>query len=671
MFHRSASRGRLAGWALSFLSAAVGAQTAQLPSVAVTGSALRAPATAAPVTVLEGDGLVQRRGSTLADTLAGTPGVSSTWFGPNANRPTIRGQDGDRIRVLANGGASFDASSLSFDHAVPIDPLVAERVEVLRGPDALLYGGSATGGVVNTVDNRIPAAPITRAGGAAELRLGGASGERGGAALIEAGNGRVAWHADVFGRTTDDLRVPRFAPPGDGGAQPRTGRVRNSASRSEGGALGVALTGADSSVGVSADRYRSTYGIVVEPDVTIRMRREQITAAGDWRRLSGPIVAVRARLADTRYRHEEVEGGGEVGTTFRNAGRDARVEVDHAPLGPWRGTLGVQWERFDFSALGEEAFVPVTHTRHAALFAVEEAVFAWGTLGAGVRLEQARLASEGDAPGAAEPRFGAAQARRFAPRSVSLAWHAPAQGAWTLGTTFALTERAPTSFELYANGVHAATGQFERGDPTLGVERGTHLELSAERRGADGHLRAAVFATRFGRYLLLAPTGRSIDDGEASLPEVVFRATPARLAGVELEAARRWLAAGWSWEATGAADVTRGTDRATGDALPRLAPLRLRFGLTAQQGGLGLEAALEHATRQDRPGPLDSATAAWTRLDLAARWRAAQGGRDLLWFARVDNLFDALAFHAASSPAVRGLAPLPGRAWKVGFRAGF
>jgi iron complex outermembrane receptor protein len=671
MTHRSMGRRRLAGWALSSISAAACAQAAELAPVTVSGSALRAPATTAPVTVLEGDGLVLRRGSTLADTLAGTPGVSATWFGPNANRPTIRGQDGDRIRVLANGGASFDASSLSFDHAVPIDPLVAERVEVLRGPAALLYGGSATGGVVNTVDNRIPAAPITRLGGAAELRLGGAANERGAAALLEGGNGRVAWHADLFGRATDDLRVPRFVPVDDGAPQARTGRVRNSAARSEGGALGVALTGPDTSVGVSADRYRSSYGIVVEPDVTIRMRREQVTAAGDWRRLDGPVAAVRARLADTRYGHDEVEGGGEIGTSFRNDGREARIEVDHAPLGPWRGTLGLQWERFDFSALGEEAFVPGTRTQHAALFVVEEAAFAWGTLGAGVRVERARIASRGDAPDAAEPRFGAAQQRRFAPRSVSLAYRTPARGAWTLGATLAATERAPTAFELYADGVHAATQQYERGDATLGVERGTHLELSVERRSADGHLRAALFTTQFDRYLLLAPTGGSVDDGGESVPEYAFRATPARLSGLEVEAAHRWQGGGWAWEATGQADLTRGTDRATGDALPRLAPLRLWLGLAAQRGALGLEAVLEHASRQDRPGPLDEATDAWTRLDLAAHWRLPQGGRNLLWFARLHNLLDTLAFNAASSPAIRALAPLPGRAISVGIRAAF
>ena len=182
-----------------------------------------------------------RRGSSLGETLDGLPGVSSTYFGPNANRPVIRGLDGDRVRILSNAGASLDASSLSYDHAVPIDPLIVDRIEVLRGPGALFYGGSAVGGVVNALDNRIPRAPLTGLSGSAEVRLGGANRERGGAAVLETGNGQFAVHADVFGRDTSDQRVPRYTPVEDGEPLGRSSRVRNSASETRGGSLGGSL----------------------------------------------------------------------------------------------------------------------------------------------------------------------------------------------------------------------------------------------------------------------------------------------------------------------------------------------------------------------------------------------------------------------------------------------
>jgi iron complex outermembrane recepter protein len=178
------------------------------PNVVVTGNPLRSTAIAAPTNVLGGDALVLRRGSTLGETLDGLPGLSSSYFGPNANRPMIRGQDGDRIRVLSNSGVPLDASALSYDHAVPIDPLVIERIEVLRGPAALLYGGGAMGGVVNAIDNRIPKAEIDGVMGAAELRYGGPATERGAGALVESGGKGSAMHADGFWRQTDDMKVP-------------------------------------------------------------------------------------------------------------------------------------------------------------------------------------------------------------------------------------------------------------------------------------------------------------------------------------------------------------------------------------------------------------------------------------------------------------------------------
>src|SRR4051812_11086508 len=145
------------------------AAAATLPEIAVTGNPLGASELIAPTTTLSGDKLLTRSESTLGETLNNLPGVSSSYFGPNASRPIIRGLDGDRIRILQNGGGAPDASALSYDHAVPVDSLVTDRVEVLRGPSALQYGGSAVGGVVNVIDNRIPTEPVNGFGGRADL----------------------------------------------------------------------------------------------------------------------------------------------------------------------------------------------------------------------------------------------------------------------------------------------------------------------------------------------------------------------------------------------------------------------------------------------------------------------------------------------------------------------
>ena len=665
----------LAAASLALVARAQTTQSTQLEPVIVTGNPLRSAELAAPVSSLSGDQLVLQRGSSLAETLAGQPGLSATYFGPNANRPVIRGLDGDRVRVLSNAGASFDASSLSFDHAVPIDPLAVERIEVLRGPAALLYGGSAIGGVVNAIDNRIPKAPVTALGGAAELRLGGAESERGGAALLETGNGRWALHADAFGRETDDLHVPRFTPLEDGAPLAATDRVRNSASRASGGALGASFTDAQGFVGVSVDRYDNRYGIVAEPDVTIRMRRDHLALAGEWRELDGPLRTVRAQLGRTVYEHQEIEGSGAVGTVFSTRGNEARIEAEHAALGRWRGVLGLQVDDSDFSALGEEAFVPSTRTRRRGLFLLEEAPWMLGTFSAGVRLDRARIASAGDAD-PAEPQFGTATQRSFSLRSLSIANLWPFAPQWSLATTLASTERAPTSFELFANGVHAATGAYERGDPSLGVERGRHLELALRWATQASELRLGAFETRFSRYISLAATGTDVDvtgeDGSVeSVPEYVFRSVRARLRGIEAQAKHRLPVASWRLDLGAQLDWLRADDLERREPLPRIAPARLRVTADATQGAWTLSAALAHAQRQTRVPATDVATPGHSLLDLAISRRFSLGANDALAFMKLSNATDAPAFNASTIASVRDLSPLPGRALKAGLRVAF
>ena len=656
-------------------AASAAANATLLSPVIVTGNPLRSGVVATPVTVLTGDELVLRRGTSLGDTLGGQPGVSSTGFGPNADRPIIRGLDGDRVRIQSNGGASLDASSLSFDHAVPIDPLIVERIEVLRGPGALVYGGSALGGVVNALDNRIPTTPVRGVGGTAEVRLGGAQQERSGAAIVEAGNGRFAVHADAFGRRSNDLRVPNHIPIEDGTPLDPSDRVRNSAARASGGALGASMNFGTGHIGAAIDTYDSRYGIVVEPDVVIRMKRDHLAVSGEWRELAGPLRTVRGQINRTDYRHQEIEGTGEVGTTFDTAGTEARLELEHAAVGPLRGVVGLQIEDFDFSALGEEAFVPTTRTRRQGVFVLEEMPWSYGTLSAGLRLDRARVASDGDAdPAAAQ--FGPASERRFSLRSASLANVWSFAPAWSLATTVAATERAPTSFELFANGVHAATAAYERGDTTLQPERGTNIDVAVHWQGDSSRWRAGVFSARFSRYISLEASGANVDvvadDGSIeSFPEYVFRPVRARLNGLEIEGQQRLLERPWTLEGRFKLDMVRASNSDTGEPLPRVAPVRVTLGLDAAGGPWTLRGELQHAARQTRVPSTDVATEGHTLLNLAATYRFALAGTDAFWFLRVDNLTDVLAYSASSIRTVRDLSPLPGRALKTGLRMTF
>lgn len=656
------------------------AQTTATQTLVITGNPLQREVGAQPASVLAGEGLLIRRSSTLGDTLDGLPGVANTGFGPNAGRPVIRGLDGDRVRLLDNGGASVDASSLSFDHAVAIDPLVVERIEVLRGPAALLYGGNATGGVVNTIDNRIPKTALSGLSGRAELRLGGAAGERSLGALVEGGAGGLAWHADVFRRSTDDLRVPRHVPVADGEALDATTRVRNSAADSEGGAIGASWVGTAGYLGLSADQFRTDYGVVVEEGVTIRMKRDRVAAAGEWRG-TGAWKSLSFNASHTDYRHQEVEGSGEVGTTFDSQGRELRLQARHAPLGGAggvEGVFGLQFESMGFSALGEEAFVPGTRSRNLGLFVLESIRLGELELSGGLRHEQVSVASDGDTADAAEPRFGPALARRFSPASASLGAVWQLAPGWQFSAGLGRTERAPAYYELYANGLHLATGAYEVGDPALREERSVHAEAGLAWQQGPHKLSLQAFSTQFSNYIALDATGATVavedeeTGGAVDVPEYAFRGVRARLSGLEVEAATGWAAAGWDWRLSGGLDLVRGTNRDTGEPLARLAPLRLRTALDVRQGPWHVGIGLDHAARQDRVPSTDTATDSHTRVDLLASWRQSWGGRtEALWFLRARNLGDTLAYSATTIGSLRGLVPQPGRSLSGGVQVTF
>lgn len=654
-------------------------------TVVVTGNPLRSSALDQPSSVLSGDALTRNRAGTLGETLASQPGVAATDFGPQSSRPVIRGLDGDRIRLLDNGGASADASNLSFDHAVAVDPLVVDRIEVLRGPAALLYGGNATGGVVNTLDNRIPREALTGLGGRAELRAGGPARERAAAAVLEGGAGALNWHVDLAGRNSENRRTPVFTPVADGQPLPEATEVANSAGESRAAALGASWADALGYLGAAVDGYRNDYGVTVEPDVTIRMQRERLQIAGERRGLSGPLASLSLQGSHTRYQHEEVEGSGEVGTTFKSRGGELRLQANQAdvalPVGIWRGALGLQAERLDFSALGEEAFVPDTHTRSQALFTLQSMALPGGTtFSGGLRLERVQVRSDGDADPNEPPRFGPAAERDFRPTSLSLGLAAPIGGAdsgWRWTATLGSTERAPAYYELYANGLHVATGVYERGDPQQQLEKSRHGELGLQWQRGEHSLRAAAYSTRFDNFIALDDTGQTVtivDDqgGTSDVPVYAFNGVPARLQGLEIEGRTRLLDAAWRLDATASLDAVRGDNRATGQPLPRIAPWRLMLGLEASQGPWRAGVQVRHSAEQDRVPATDIATPSATLVDLWASWQQGLGGAaDALWYLKLGNVGDTLAYNATALRNARELAPAGGRALQAGVRIGF
>lgn len=645
----------------------------------------------APVSTLGGDALTVRQASSLGETLNSLPGVTSTYFGPNASRPIIRGLDADRIKVLQNGGSTLDASTLSYDHAVPIDPLVAEKIEVVRGPAALMYGGNAIGGVVNVIDNRIPRDPITGVSGAADVSgtIGGDKG-RNASGLIEAGNGQFAVHADAFVRQTSDLKIPGYARSGNlratqplpEGESEAYGKIPNTNAHQEGGAMGGSYTWADGFVGANFSTYRNDYGTPAEEAARIKMRQDRYAVEGEARNLSnqtnGIIEAVKGKFGYTDYEHREIEDG-ETGTVFKNHGWDARIEATHGKIGNMSGVIGTQFGHTNFSALGEEAFVPSTATDNAAIFVFEELpLVASGDLklNLGGRLDHSSVKASANG----NDRFTDAN-RSFNAGSASAGLLWKLDPVWSVTSNLSYTERAPTFYELYANGPHLATGSFEVGDPNANKERATSIDLGVRFKQGPHSGSVSGYYSRFQNYLALENTGTFRDEegnvvaagSDGALPELRYLGVPATLYGFEAEGKTRlfqkMLTTSDTLDFEARADYVHGENRETGEPLPRLSPLRLGGALVYGAGAWGARVDVNWNARQSRVPSGDTPTDAYTTLGVALTYKLKVSGVQTLLYVRGDNLTNEEARSATS--ILRDIAPLPGRSVKIGMRTSF
>lgn len=637
-----------------------------LATVPVTGNPLGVSSDemVVPVSVLSGRELSLKRASTLGETLNGIPGVSATGFGPNSSRPIIRGLDAERVRIMQNGLGILDASSLSFDHAVSLDPLVIEQIDVIRGPAALLYGGSAVGGVVNAIDHRIPTEKLDGMAGRAEASVGGADSQNNLAGVIDIGNGKIAVHADAYTRKTSDLDIPGYAVSSrknraDGTARDSRGRLENSNSDSEGGALGASLTFDNGYAGVSYSGFRNNYGTVAEPNVRADMQSDRWDFASEIRELNGAIERVKFKLAHTDYQHEEVKSG-VVDTTFKNRGLEGSLEMGHASIGPMKGVIGLQFQNSNFEALGDEAFVPSVNTQNKALYIYEELPIDQLKLSFGGRIEHVNVDSKND------DRFGPGQNNSFNPFSYAFGGLYTFNSNWSLATNLSHNERAPSYFELYANGPHLATGQFEVGNSSFDKERSNGIDAQIRWKDGRNSFNFGAYYTRFSNFIGLFNTGNEVEfEDDEFLPEARFDTVAATFRG--LEADGRFNIAD-NLDLTVRGDYVRATNRSNGDPLPRIAPLRLGAGLQYQKNSLGARLDVLHAFKQDRTSENELATDSYTNLSAIVTYKLpTRMGLEV--YAKANNLLNQEIREHTSF--LKDIAPQGGRAVVLGLRADF
>jgi len=656
----------LAVLTILFTSQAIAADTntfIDLASVPVTGNPLGVSADEliVPISILGGRELSLKRESTLGDTLNGIPGVSATSFGPNSSRPVIRGLDAERVRIMQNGIGILDASSLSFDHAVSLDPLVIEQIEVIRGPAALLYGGSAVGGVVNAIDHRIPTEKLDGTSGRAEASAGGANSQNNIAGVMDVGNGTIAIHADAYSRKTSDLDIPGYAvssrkSKADGTLRDNHGRLVNSSSNSDGGALGASLTFDTGYAGISYSGFRNNYGTVAEPTVRADMQSDRWDFASEFKELGTIVERLKLKLAHTDYQHQEIDSG-VVGTTFKNRGLEGSLEAGHADIGKLKGLVGLQFQNSNFEALGDEAFVPAVNTQSKAFYVYEELPLDQFKISLGGRLEHVTVDSKNDI------KFGPAQNNSFNPASYALGGLYTFNTNWSLATNLSHNERAPSYFELYANGAHLATGQFEIGNSNFDKERSNGVDAQIRWKTDKHSFNFGTYYTRFSSFLGLLNTG-NIDAG-SGLPIAQFSSFVATLRGLEADGKFN-LADNLDLSVRG--DYVRASNRDNGDPLPRIAPLRLGAGLHYQKNSFGARLDMLHAFKQDRTAANELISDGYTNLSAIVTYKLPTK-LNMEVFAKANNLLDQEIREHASF--LKDIAPQAGRSVLLGLRSDF
>jgi iron complex outermembrane receptor protein len=675
---------------------AKGAHPDEDQAIVVTGVKRSAGDVLGGVSVVGLEELTHAVRPSLGETLKDQPGVTASSFGPTASRPILRGLQGERVRVLVDGIGSLDLSSSDPDHAVAINPLTAERIEVLRGPSALLFGSSAIGGVVNVIDTRIPRhVPERPVAVNALLNLGSAASERSANLSLDAPLGEhFVAHADGSYSRYDDLHVgghllaeplrrqalaspdPEIRALADfKGTLPNTGgRIANVAG-------GLAYVDGELNVGISYNHHEARYGVPIRfsLDPTVEAERPTIDAhqdRGDIRvnvPLGGLFKLAELRGGISRYRHSEIEEDGAIGSRFFSNGQELRGDVVQQERGGWGGTTGFQYLHQDARIRGEEKYLPDSANRQFGLFTLQSLVAGRVRLEAGARVEFARLSARPDERIAElveeSGRDGALGlvpvSRKFTVWSGSVGANYEFVPGWRAGLSLSRSERAPAIDELFSFGPHGGSQQFLIGNPGLSPERSTGIELSVHHTTGPFHVQGSIYYSRFGSFIFQAPQ----DEVEDGLPVYEYRQGKAKYYGFELQAdARLGKALGIDWGGEIVTDAVRATIRKFGPA-PQIPPFRVLAALTGTRGQVDGRLEAERVSAQRRTAPNETSTDGFTLVNASVDWHPFAAKPELTLSLSGNNLFDVNARRHSS--VLKDFAPLAGRDVRLSVRVSF
>lgn len=669
--------------------------------------------TALPVTVLSGEELLRQAESTIGDTLATIPGLSNASFGPSVGMPVIRGQQGPRVTVLQNSISSLDASNASADHSVSVEPVVAESIEILRGPATLLYGGGAIGGVVNVIDNRVPSTVPEEMQAVAEFRHGSVNDENTAVVKLEAGAGNWAFHIDGLSRKTNNLEINGLAAIDrddhdeedhdeeeeeheeheEHEEENTDGYIGNSDSDTRAFTIGGSFVGESGYIGLAVSRLENEYGLPSgshahheheeeegeeheeeehdEEEENVRLDIEQTRydlRAVKYRQDSF-IDTVRWYFTYSDYEHVEVEGEGEEGTVFTNKGWENRLEFIHQEWNDWHGVIGLQTSQTEFSAVGEESFIPKADLNRNGIFLIEDYHSGDWKYEIGLRFDRDEIDS--DSIYADTETFNNTSA------SVSALWDVNER--LNLGIALSHSQRAPTVEELFSNigcqnsggdlescVVHVATGAIELGDADIDSEKSNNIDISLSWSGDSSGGYLTFFYNDFNDFVYLANTGEEVDE----VPVLMYSQQNTEFMGVEFKHTMpiaKAFGGDFSLELFG--DYVQG-ELNDGHDVPRLPPISLGSRLKFDAGALSANVTVINADDQDKPGENEFETDGYTRWDAGVSYTFKYSdSTEYMTFIKLKNITDEEIRSSVSF--LRDVAPEAGRSIEAGVRVMF
>jgi iron complex outermembrane receptor protein len=652
----------------------------------------------------------------LGEVLGNEPGtgIAQRGFGPGSSRPIIRGFDGDRVLIMADGLRTGSISSNSGDHAETFNPLSFDRLEVVKGPATLLYGSNAMGGVVNAVSSH--AGFVSHPDGMQGYLQGSAGTSNalaGGAAGFDYANG--GWR--LWGGT-NGIRTADYATP--------LGDVENSRTQFTNGYGGVGWFGERAFVSVGVRANDSSYGVPFadefhahdhhgeeehhddhddedeeehhdeeeegdehEEELRIDLAMRQIAYQVNWgvRDLGPAFERFVMKVGYATYKHEEIEFEGDqrrIGTRFDNDQVVYRGVFEQNRRGPLTGRFGFWGMERDYSAEGEEALSPPIDQQSFALFALEEVDFERVKLQFGGRLETSRynpaFAERGHGHGEEHheeegeehhddeeegehhdedeehdehgEEYPDAVPRRFTGVSAAVGLHADLWRGGAFVANYSHSYRAPALEELYNVGPHVGTLIFEVGDPSLGAERGNGVDLSVRQQAGRVDGEVNFFFYDFSNFVFPFATGEE-EDG---LPVVHFEQRDSRFSGAET---RLGIGLSQDLRLNLGMDFVGAKTKLSGTPLPRIPPLRGRVGFEYRRKGFSIRPELVLADRQNRTFDLETPTAGYAVLDLRASYTIPKGNAIHQFSANVFNIGDRL--YRNHSSFIKDLAPEIGR----------